>query len=226
METIHYKSLFLGSFKLFAEIFKKYFVVIVALASVDSSYSVGLYYIFQDKISYVYYIHIYNALFYPLFLLLLFGCIENHFKKRSAYDILSIISLFKRCYLRFVIYYVMINILALYGSMFLLYCLIFIKIPFVEAIIYFNNRSLFDAIKESYNRTQGKLLRYLMILLFFCIIGQILYVHFIQNNFLTYFDSGMIRNLYSKFIRALISLASNCYFVCLYYCLKKEKSYT
>jgi len=223
METVRYKPLFLDSFKLFAEIFKKYFIVIIALASVDSSYGAGLYYISQNKIPHEYYIHIYNALFYPLFLLLLFGCIENHFKKRSVYDVLSVIQLFKRCYLKFVIYYAMINILALYSSGFLLYSLIFIKIPFVEAIIYFNNASLVDAIKESHNRTQGKLLRYLMVLLVFCFICQILYLRFIHTTFFMHLDSAILRNLYAQFIKALIALASNCYFVCLYYSLKKEK---
>lgn len=223
METVHYKTLFLDSFRLFAAILKKYFIVIIALASVYSSYSAGLYYIFQNKIHFTYYTHIYNAVFFPIVLLFLFACIDNHLKKKSLYDFFSVIPLIKRCYLRLVIYYAMINILVLYGSTFLLYILIFIKIPFVEAMIYFNNTPLFAAIKESHGKTQGKVLRYLMILLFLYFLIQTLYLNFVHNAFLISFKSEIIKELYIQFIRSLSALAANCYFVCLYYSLNKEK---
>ena len=68
----------------------------------------------------------------------------------------------QRCYGRLLVYCVILTAIKLLlspGTNFLLFLIITIKLPFVESYIYFNNRSLWESIKASFNDTQESILR-------------------------------------------------------------------
>lgn len=227
MLEISYIRLFKESSALFFKVLKEYCVLILAIGAVQSVYKLILHYFIQGAMDSPIYLILYNIILKPFFLVILIAVIAQFFSGKKSYAFQEIYLGLKRCYVRFVLFYSAISICLFfigYNSSILLYMLIFLKLPFVEASIYFEDTSTLSAIKSSHEKTQGKLLRYMMILLFTFLSVRILGVRFFEN-FWNEIGANSIGSYINNFLFTTFVLLGHSYFVCLYWVISKNKSY-
>ena len=223
MQKITYIHLFKDSFSLFFRVLKVCFILFFAIGLAQSLYkAVGHFFIQESNINL--YILTYNSLVKPLFILILIIQVSQFFAKEKLYDLELIYANVKRCYLKFILYYFIISVcIFLIGgsASILVYMLVFLKLPFVEASMYFNNASTLSAMKYSHEKTQGKILRYMMILLFLFLVIRILsfrfFAHFWHN-----IGIGDIGGYINDYIFNICILMGHVYFICLYRIIHKK----
>ena len=224
MREISYKVLFIGSFTSLINILKKYYIAVFALAAVQCLCKLAMYFLFRHSVNQSYYFLGYQFFFKPLFLLILFGFLWSYFQKKK-HDTKIIYADIKRCYLKFFILHTVISLFVFYvsGAGILLYMIIFLKFPFVEAMMYFHNTSIMDAIKKNYEEIDGKMLRYMMILLFLFMVVRFFSLQFLQSFRLTgYMVDAML--VLGEFIGAVLLMLYYSYLVCLFKVVVQEKA--
>ncbi|MBP9792256.1 MAG: hypothetical protein KBC27_03495, partial [Rickettsiales bacterium] len=106
---------------------------------------------------------IYNICVSPILAILLMYLIKEKLTYHNIIDnSKNIFHQSQRCYVRLLVYCTILTAIKLLlspGTNFLLFLIITIKLPFVESGIYFNNQSLWESIKSSFNHTQESILR-------------------------------------------------------------------
>lgn len=227
MSEVSYISLFKESFSLFLKILREYFIVIFSIGAVQSSYKIILSYFLSASKNVIFYLISYDVILKPFFLIILISIISQYFTNKKKHDFKYIYSGVKRCYIRFVLFHAGIGVFLFfigYKSSILLYMLIFLKLPFVESFIYFEDTSVISAIKNSDAKTQGKFLRYMMLLLFMFLVIRIIGFKFFSHFWI---DIG-VKNIgiyINEFLFTTAVLLGYSYFVCLYWITSKNKNH-
>lgn len=110
---------------------------------------------------------IYNIIAYPIIILFVMHTVKERVNHKNLLN--GIKSLFKesqRCYGRILLYYTILTAIKMFvsfGTSFLLMLIVIIKLPFIEAGIFFNNLSLWQSTKTSFEKTQNNVLKVTLI---------------------------------------------------------------
>jgi hypothetical protein len=165
VSAISYRSLFINSFSSLLLVLKGCYVIIISLALIQTIYRTLLYYWFESVRAYL--LLFFNVGIKPLTMLIMFGYILAFLKGKNI-TLRETLNLNRDYYIKFFIFYLILGfILFAFGGgvMFLVITIIFLRFPFVESMLYFENQNLVDVIKENYHNIPKTTLRFLMVLL-------------------------------------------------------------
>ena len=128
-------------------------------------------------------------------------------------------------YIKLVLLYLVITFFSVYlgSGAIILYSVIFLKVPFVEVMIFGSNVSVLEAIKRNNSITQDKLLRCLLMVLFAFLLIRLLIIRGGSSTNIPI--SGETLSIAMEFLRSLLSMF---YFSCIlafYNVVKAEKLY-
>ncbi len=149
--------------KTFVKSFKQSWIIILGAATINFFYQFLISVIVTDTAKAHIALLIYNIIAYPIIILFMMHAVKEHLTHKNILE--NIKSLFKesqRCYSRILMYCIILTAIKMfvgYGSSFLLMLIIVIKLPFIEAGIFFNNLSLWQSTKASFEQTQDNTLK-------------------------------------------------------------------
>ena len=225
MLNISYSSLTSSSIELFLKVIKKSGLYIVALVVMHFFYQYLLTKLLGNSKNLSIYLSTYNIFIYPALTIFILHFIHCSLENRNPLDIDLLFQDAKRCYGSIFIFYFTIYILhSFIGNTagLLLFIIIYLKLPFIEASIFLNKSSLWESIKENNELTQNKMLRYM-----FMIVGLFLLSSILLNTTLNIQSSALKHNEFYAVIfnilRMLIIFLAKIYLAVLYYSLIKSK---
>lgn len=162
---ISYKSLFINSFTSLSRVISGCYLVILSLALIQTLYRIMLYYWFDSFRSYL--LLFFNAGIKPVIMLVMFGYISA-FLRGSKTTVRETLSLDREYYIKFFIFYFALGFILFSfggGVTFLAVTILFLRFPFIEPMLYFENKKIITVIRDNYHDIPKVTLRFLMVLL-------------------------------------------------------------
>lgn len=147
----------------FLESFKRSWLLIVGVASIHFFYQYLISALLSDPTTIRTSILIYNMVALPIITLFIMHIIKERVTHKNLLGhIKNIFQESQRCYGRLLMYFIIVTVIKSFlttGTNFLLFLIIIIKLPFIEPAIYFNNKSLWESVKISFEYTQNNVLK-------------------------------------------------------------------
>lgn len=217
------KDIFSHSFREFFLALKAVWVYIISVAFIHYLYIFLIAHFLAGSKNLILYISIYKILLYPALVIFIVHFIRCGIEKKPPLDINTIFAHTKRCYGRVFIFYFLVNMAESnlgYLSMLMIFVVMYLKFPFIEAVIFFKDTSLSDSLKDNYRITKENLFKYLSLILFVFFICI-----FLWGFFLTSVTGGEVKSLF-KVVLGLFSVTMmflfKSYLAVLYYKIAKK----
>lgn len=175
--------------------------------------------LFKDSKNIFLYVSLYNILIYPALIIFMLHFISCALANKNPLDVEEIFYNTKSCYSAIFVFHFIIYLLSTYlgiaGGL-LVTAIVYLKLPFVESSIFFNKKSLWNAIKESHNLTQDKLVFYMFILVasFSVLFSLVMKITMNIQPMLVNYDQVYI--IISNILRMFIIFFAKTYLVSLY----------
>jgi hypothetical protein len=171
------------------------------------------------------YIVSFDVFFKPILLIALFIILTEFNSVMDISFYKELLNKVRSKYIKLVLLYLVITFFSVYlgSGAIILYSVIFLKVPFVEVMIFGSNVSVLEAIKRNNSITQDKLLRCLLMVLFAFLLIRLLIIRGGSSTNIPI--SGETLSIAMEFLRSLLSMF---YFSCIlafYNVVKAEKLY-
>lgn len=186
----------------FVKTLKQSWIIILGTATINFFYQFLISIIIKDTTKAHIALLIYNLIAYPIIIIFMMHVVKERLTHKNILD--NIKNLFKesqRSYSRILMYYIILTSIKMfvsYGTSFLLMLIIIVKLPFIEAGVFFNNLSLWQSTKNSFEQTQNNVLKATLL---FAAITLFLYLALIKASYilaplsLTYKSIGFLFGL-------------------------------
>lgn len=225
MNEISYRTILSKSCVRLFEYISKCFLSIILLAFAHLILKYTMYHALKTFIDGLWFIIIFDTVFKPLILISLFIILEDSesILQSSFYGKLK--DKISSKYIKILTLCLVVRFFSIYlgSASIILYSVIFLKIPFIEVMIFKTKASLLESVRRNNYITKDKLLRYLLILLFVFLSVRALAVRSIASVSISV--SWEVVSLSVEYLRNILILIYFTYIFSLYNVLKIEKLY-
>lgn len=221
MRDISHTHLLVKSFSTFSVYIKNSFLSIVIISMFPPALKFCLHHIVGGG----WYILAFDAFSKPLFLIALFAVLADSSSVVDSAFYKKFISKVRSKYIKLLTLYFIITFFSAYlgSGTVILHSVIFLKMPFIEVMMFSSGVGLLEAVKRNNSITQDKLLRYLLFLLLSFLLVRALMIRGLNS--LSISGHKEIIGFAAEFIKSLFVMLYFSYIFAFYNMLKTKKMY-
>ncbi len=221
MRDLSYTHLLLKSFSDFVVYIKNSFLSIIIISIFPPALKFCLYHIVGGG----WYILAFDAFSKPLFLIALFVVLADCSSVVDSSFYKKLMNKVRSKYIKLLTLYFIITFFSAYlgSGTVILHSVMFLKMPFIEVMLFSSGVGLLEAAKRNNSITQDKLLRYLLILLLSFLLVRTLMIRGLNS--LPVSGHRETIGLAAEFIKSLFVMLYFSYIFAFYNLLKTEKMY-
>ena len=224
MNDFTYTNLLFKSFSGFLIHLRKCFFSIIILSMLTPLLKFCLYRVLGDFLG-GWYIFSFDIFFKPILLIALFITLTKFISVMDISFYRELLNKARSKYAKLLLLHFVITFFSVYlgSGVVILYSVVFLKIPFIEVMIFRSKVSVLEAVRRNNAITQDKLLRYLLMVLFCFLLIRLFIIR--GSNSINTPIGGEVLSIIMEFIKSLLSMFYFSYIFAFYNVLKEEKLY-